>query len=68
MKMMAVHPELLGKLSLFTLKCINYLGHCKTLISPTSSANSIAMDSTASSPYTTSDWERTTYYHGISPN
>jgi hypothetical protein len=32
------------------------------------SALSIATDSTAVSPYVISDWERTTYYHGISPD
>jgi len=62
-------------LSLFTLECINYSGHRKSLVSPTLSkaspylsALSIATDSTAVSPYTISDWERTTYYHGISPD
>jgi hypothetical protein len=33
-----------------------------------SSYLSIATDSTAVSPYVISDWERTTYYHGISPD
>ena len=65
-------------LSLFALECMNYSGHHKSVISPASltlseassslSAQSIATNSTTVSPYIISDWERTTYYHGISPN
>ena len=63
-------------LSLFTLECINYSGHRQSL-SPASlttskessypPARSLATDATAVSPYDISDWERTTYCHGISP-
>lgn len=63
-------------LSLFTLQCINYSGHRKSLGSPASptigeasaylSAHSPA-DTAPVSPYAISDWERTTYYNGISP-
>ena len=50
----------------------------ESLVSPTSpnmseapsylSAHSTATDSTPISPYAISDWERTTYYQGISPD
>ncbi|KAH9019293.1 hypothetical protein EDB84DRAFT_1566133 [Lactarius hengduanensis] len=58
-----------------TLQCINYSGNHKSLSSPTSpalsevsylSALSIASDATAVTPYDISEWEKTTYYHGIS--
>ena len=59
-------------LSLFTLQC---MGPRKSVVSPASptlseasSYRSIATDSTTLSPYVISDWERTTYYHGISPD
>lgn len=67
-------------LSLFALECINYSSHHKfeSLSSPASptlsetssslSALTIASDATAVSPYVLSDWERTTYYSGISPD
>ena len=92
METMAEHPELLSEstvflirttlttshvdLSMFTLECINYSGHRKSLVTPASQRNvssypsalSMATGSTALSPYTISDRERTTYYHGISPD
>lgn len=37
-------------------------------MSSASSYRSIGTDSTALSPYVISDWERTTYYHSISPD
>ncbi|KAI0254466.1 hypothetical protein BJV78DRAFT_1152216 [Lactifluus subvellereus] len=85
METMKEHPDLLGEsltffphLSLFTLECINYSGHHKSLSSPASptlsdtsssfSALTTAPDATAVSPYVLSNWERTTYYNGISPD
>ncbi|KAH9169964.1 hypothetical protein EDB89DRAFT_2230923 [Lactarius sanguifluus] len=35
---------------------------------PTLSALTVASDATAVAPYVLSDWERTTYYNGISPD
>ena len=68
-------------LSLFTLQCIDYSGHRKSHSSPASSTHSkassqfsaasaltFASDTTEFSPYFLSDWERITYYLGISPN
>ncbi|KAK7689090.1 hypothetical protein QCA50_007781 [Cerrena zonata] len=66
MKTMREHPELLS-LSLFTLKCMNDSGHTPPTINPASSATlSINLDTTDVSPCIVSDWERTTYYNGIS--
>ncbi|KAH9037755.1 hypothetical protein EDB84DRAFT_1480490 [Lactarius hengduanensis] len=77
MKTMTEHPELLD-LSLFTLECMNYSGHRKSPSSPASptlseassylSALTVASGATAVAPYVLSDWERTTYYNGISPD
>ncbi|KAI5985767.1 hypothetical protein EDD15DRAFT_2301313 [Pisolithus albus] len=60
--------------SLFALQCLN--DHKKPLSSPVSPTLSdastpsstlpIASNTTAVAPYELSDWERTTYYHGIS--
>ncbi|KAG8903606.1 hypothetical protein FRB99_002957 [Tulasnella sp. 403] len=81
-KTMRERPELLSEslvlfpqLSLFALQCMNDSGHRKSLASSPvfsdassyPSALSLATDATANSPYAISDWERTTYYHGISP-
>ncbi|KAH9081743.1 hypothetical protein EDB83DRAFT_2334483 [Lactarius deliciosus] len=74
MTTMMKYPELLSDLSLFTLQCINHSGDYKSLSSPASPAlseasylsHSIASDAIAVSPYDISEWEKTTYYHGIS--
>ncbi|TDL29992.1 hypothetical protein BD410DRAFT_780508 [Rickenella mellea] len=76
-KMMREHPELLD-LSLFALQCMNETDHRKALTSPAPttfheassyrSALIAAADATPVTPYDLSDWERTTYYNGISPN
>lgn len=62
-------------LSPFALECINYSGHRKSPSSPTisetssfTSAATTDSDTTAVAPYSPSDWERTVYYNGISPN
>lgn len=56
---------------------MNYSGHHKSLSSPSPilsdwsssfSTLTIASDATAVSPYILSDWEKTTYYNGISPD
>ncbi|KAI9435129.1 hypothetical protein H4582DRAFT_1817885 [Lactarius indigo] len=52
---------------------MNYSSYHKSPLSPAlttlSKASSyIASDATAVAPYVLSDWERTTYYNGISPN
>ncbi|KAI6094175.1 hypothetical protein EDD17DRAFT_1592214 [Pisolithus thermaeus] len=72
MKTMAERPDLLN-LSLFALQCMN--SPRKSIsppVSPTLSDAStalstppIALNTTAVDPYSPSDWERTTYYHGI---
>ncbi|KAI6167809.1 hypothetical protein EDD17DRAFT_1535158 [Pisolithus thermaeus] len=72
MKTMAEHPELLNP-SLFELQPMNSPHKSTPLpISPTLSDAStalstppIALNTTALNPYSPSDWERTTYYHGI---
>jgi hypothetical protein len=57
---------------LFTLECINYSNHLKSPVSPilsdASTAFSAPSTATAAGPYVISDWEKTTYYHGISLN
>jgi hypothetical protein len=63
-------------LSIFTLECIRDSGQSQPLLSPASSTiseastafSALSMDSTATAvaPYVVSDYERITYYHGIS--
>ncbi|KAH9169579.1 hypothetical protein EDB89DRAFT_1908477 [Lactarius sanguifluus] len=61
-------------LSLFSLQCTNHSGDYKSLSSPPSPAlseasylsHSIASDAINVSPYDISEWEKATYYHGIS--
>ena len=65
-------------LSLFTLQCINYSGRSKSLSSPLEPTFSdpstslptltIASNGTAVAPCDLSEWERTAYYNGISPD
>ncbi|KIK15013.1 hypothetical protein PISMIDRAFT_687535 [Pisolithus microcarpus 441] len=75
LKMMAEHPGLIEP-SLFALQCLN--SNYKSLSSPASptlgdastasSTLPIASNTTAVAPNGLSDQERTTYYHGISPD
>ncbi|KAI0317260.1 hypothetical protein OF83DRAFT_155647 [Amylostereum chailletii] len=61
------HPELLY-LSLFMFKCINYAGHRTSFSSPSPTLSQPASHRSASTIASLLDWERTTYYNGISPD
>ncbi|ETW75104.1 hypothetical protein HETIRDRAFT_481777 [Heterobasidion irregulare TC 32-1] len=72
-----LYLHLIGNTVVSDIGGLKSVGHRRPISSPSPtlskessyvSANAIASDATAAAPYTVSDWERTTYYNGISPD
>ncbi|TFK21283.1 hypothetical protein FA15DRAFT_645816 [Coprinopsis marcescibilis] len=60
------HPELLGNMTLFMLQCQNECAKRRELAAQILPTPSVALDATIVDPYGVSEYERATYYHGIS--